>query len=212
MLVFKDLSYLAPEAGCYFRGLMLLVHCFPPPQRLFKDFCYCLSIGATVYFQRALISRGLAYCLSWNESGLVRLVQVLLNEQECLPVRKEPTFVFPFPSSCFSPKTEYSISVNTSASYTQLAPPSKIQVVRDFTNFSGNLIYTVHTFLALFFASGTKHPLGGWGCRKDGLQRRQNCVSLGFFDEWPSYALRIGALLFLIPTSAELKVHFPDSS
>lgn len=136
---------------------MLLVHCFPPPQRLFKDSCYCLSVEATVYFQRVLISRGLVYCLSWNESGFVRLVQVLLNEQECLPVRKEPAFVFPFPSSCFSPKTEYSISVNTSASYTQLAPmvsPSKIRVARDFTDFSGNLIYTVHGFLSLFFDSG----------------------------------------------------------
>lgn len=81
--MFKELPYIAPAAGCYFRVLMLLVHCFPPPQRFSKGscYCYCLSLEAMSYFQCVLISRGLVSCLSWNERGCVRPVQVLLNER-----------------------------------------------------------------------------------------------------------------------------------
>lgn len=90
VLAFKDLSYLAPGASCYFRVLMLLVHCFPPPQRFPKGSCCCLCLEATLYFQRGLISWGLVYCLSWSGRGCVGPAQVSLNEQECCPVRKEP--------------------------------------------------------------------------------------------------------------------------
>lgn len=90
VLVFKDLSYLAPEGSCYFRVLMLLVHCFPPPQRFPKGSSCCLCSEAMLYFQRGLISWGLVYCLSWTGRGCVRPAQVSLNEQECCPVRKEP--------------------------------------------------------------------------------------------------------------------------